>query len=121
MTAASRTAFAPQRAISALSTAVLRSGRAATSRHPQGLIGPLASGVVRRSLRAAAATGSGIRPAPPGDGEVNELLGSASGGALDSAAWVDAYDEYGRRAVGGSVLCPIEVKNVRHWIYPNAA
>lgn len=87
----------------------------ATERYPAGLIGEAGERVVRASLNEAAPYG--IRPVSPGGGEVARLLGEAvSGGPLDAAAWAEQLDEHGRST--GSVLCPIEVKNIRHWIYP---
>lgn len=88
----------------------------ATPRYPAGLIGEAGERVVRASLDAAALRG--MRPVFPGVGEVAGLLGApVPGGPLDAAAWADQLDEHGRSK--GSVLCPIEVKNIRHWLYPN--
>ncbi len=87
-----------------------------TSRYPAGLLGEAGERVVRASLEAAALRG--MRPVFPGAGEVAGLLGApVRGGPLDSAAWADQLDEHGRST--GSVLCPIEVKNIRHWLYPD--
>jgi len=89
-----------------------------TSRYRQGLVGTAAERVVRRSIARVGT--AGIRPLVEGDREVATFLGAPIvGGPLDSAAWVDQLDHYGRAE--GSVLCPIEVKNVRHWLYSNAA
>jgi len=86
-----------------------------TSRYPAGLIGEAGERVVRASLEAAALRG--MRPVFPGGGEAAGLLGApVPGGPLDAAAWADQLDEHGRST--GSVLCPIEVKNIRHWLYP---
>jgi len=87
----------------------------ATPRYPAGLIGEAGERVVRASLAAAAPHGT--RPVFPGGGEVPSLLGTpVPGGPLDTAAWAEQLDEHGRST--GSVLCPIEVKNIRHWLYP---
>lgn len=87
-----------------------------TARYPAGLIGEAGERVVRASLTAAAP--HGMRPIRPGAGEAASLLGApVPGGPLDSAAWADQLDEHGRST--GSVLCPIEVKNIRHWLYPD--
>lgn len=87
----------------------------ATSRYPAGLIGEAGERVVRASLEAAALRG--MRPVFPNGGEAVGLLGApVPGGPLDTAAWADQLDEHGRSK--GSVLCPIEVKNIRHWLYP---
>jgi hypothetical protein len=87
----------------------------ATTRYPSGLMGEAGERVVRASLTDAAPHGT--RPVNPGGGEVSSLLGEpVRGGPLDSAAWAEQLDEHGRST--GSVLCPIEVKNIRHWIYP---
>jgi hypothetical protein len=89
----------------------------ATSKHPQGMVGGAGERVVERSIEKAAPYG--LRYAGNGPGEVNFLLGDVvEGGPLDGAVWADVSDDDGR--VADSVLCPIEVKNIRHWVYPNA-
>ncbi len=88
-----------------------------TSRYRNGLIGEAGERVARKSLVAAAQPG--VRPVNAGAAEVVALFGTpVPGGSLDSGAWVDFYDEYGQAT--GSILCPIEVKNIRHWIYPGS-
>jgi hypothetical protein len=82
-----------------------------------GLIGEAGERVARESLRAAAP--HGWRVERPDGGEVHTLLGHpVEGGPLDSAGWVTVVNLVGQPV--DSVLCPIEVKNIRHWIYPNA-
>jgi hypothetical protein len=89
----------------------------ATSAYPAGLIGEAGERVTHKSLAAAAVRGT--RPVIPGAPQIATLLGQpVEGGALDSAAWADQLDEHGRATE--SVLCPIEVKNIRHWIYPRS-
>jgi hypothetical protein len=86
------------------------------SGYPLGLVGAAGERVAHASLLTAAP--HGWRLVRPEGGEVRHLLGHAvEGGALDSAGWVTSTDEIGVPLA--SVLCPIEVKNVRHWIYPN--
>jgi hypothetical protein len=98
-----------------LLTARYNSWAAATAKYPQGLIGGAGERVVERSIEAAAPYG--LRFAAERGGEVNFLLGGlVDGGPLDGAVWADVADENGQ--IRNSVLCPIEVKNVRHWIYP---
>jgi hypothetical protein len=88
-----------------------------TSRYPSGIIGEAGERVVRASLRAAAE--HGVRPVQAGATEITRLFDNpVPGGALDGAVWVERLDEYGRAT--GSTLCPIEVKNIRHWIYPQS-
>ena len=90
----------------------------ATSKYPAGIIGEAGERVTRRSLEAAAVRG--IRPVDPAAKDISSILGQAvAGGSLDSAAWAEQLDQHGR-ATGESVLCPIEVKNIRHWIYPDS-
>jgi hypothetical protein len=89
----------------------------ATSRFPSGIIGEAGERVVRASFQLAAA--HGVRPVQPGATQISRLFTEpVPGGPLDYAVWVDQLDEYGRST--GSILCPIEVKNIRHWIYPRS-
>jgi hypothetical protein len=98
-----------------LLTARYRSWATATPKYPQGLIGGAGERVVERSIEAASPYG--LRFAAEKGGEVRFLLGDlVEGGALDGAVWADVSDERGR--IQESILCPIEVKNIRHWIYP---
>lgn len=85
--------------------------------HPSGLLGPAAENVVHASLVAAAP--HGYRLANPNGGQVHHLLGDpVPGGPLDSAAFLQLMD--GAGLPGATVVVPIEVKNVRSWIYPQA-
>jgi hypothetical protein len=87
------------------------------SGYPLGFIGAAGERVVHQSLLAAAP--HGLRVEHPGGGEVRNLLGHpVDGGPLDNAAWATVVNAIGQPI--DTVLCPIEVKNVRHWIYPNA-
>jgi len=89
-------------------------GRPST-RYQSGIIGAAGERVARSSLLAAAA--HGVRPVQPSGGEIKTLFGDlVPGGALDDAVWVEQFDDYGRSS--SSILCPVEVKNIRHWIYP---
>jgi hypothetical protein len=46
---------------------------------------------------------------------VQQPLGHEVGGAIDNGLWITVF--HGARPTG-SVFAPIEVKNVRHWLYP---
>jgi len=97
--------------------ATLNSWVAPRSGYRLGLIGEAGERVAHNSLIEAAP--HGLRLERPEGGEVRRLLGEdVEGGPLDSACWVQVTNEVG--ASVGVVLCPIEVKNIRHWIYPNA-
>jgi hypothetical protein len=86
--------------------------------YQHGLIGPAAERVLHASLLEAAP--HGYRLTKPERGEVGFLLGrQVAGGRLDSAAFLQLVDKDGR--AGATVVTPIEVKNIRHWIYPNSA
>jgi hypothetical protein len=88
-----------------------------TTKYRAGPIGEAGERVVANSIQAAAPYG--LRYAADAPGEVGFLLGEiVEGGPLDGAVWADAADENG--AITASVLCPIEVKNIRHWVYPTA-
>ena len=100
----------------ALHTSMESWGRA-TNRYPSSIIGAAGERVVRASLVAAAT--HGIRPVIPDAQEIPRLFGEpVAGGPLDAAVWADQQDDLGRAS--GSVLCPVEVKNIRHWIYPTS-
>lgn len=99
-----------------LLTATFNSWATSSVRYPQGLVGTAGERVIGRSITEAAPYGLRFA-APSGGGEVNFLLGDVvEGGALDAALWADESDENGR--IINSTLCPVEVKNIRHWIYP---
>lgn len=83
----------------------------ATRDRPQGLLGPGGEFVVLESLRAAS-IGALLNPQTGG---VPQPLGYDVGGPIDNGLWVTVLG--GGRPVG-SVFAPIEVKNVRHWLYP---
>ena len=96
-------------------TARFNSWASGTSRYPQGLVGTAGERVVEESIKEASPYG--LRFASPSGGQVNFLLGDVvAGGPLDGAVWADAADSDG--GIISSTLCPIEVKNIRHWIYP---
>lgn len=85
--------------------------------YPSGLIGPAAEKVVHASLVAAAP--HGYRLENPGGGQIHRLLGAqVPGGPLDNAASLQLTDDLGRPDT--TVIVPVEVKNVRSWIYPQA-
>lgn len=95
----------------------LRSWSKATP-HTPNLIGAGGEIVVHQSLLAAAAFG--YRLVQPTRGEVATLYGDpVPGGPLDNAAWLSPMDHRTQAPTGSTFLVPIEVKNVRHWLYPN--
>jgi hypothetical protein len=78
------------------------------------LIGEAGERVARASLRAVL----GHNPANPSGRDVPHLFGQPiPGGSLDDAAHITAFseDQYPRL-----VTTLIEVKNVRHWVYPSS-
>lgn len=85
---------------------------------PQGLIGPAGESVVHQSLLQASPYG--YRVHNPKTGQTNHLLGApVAGGPLDNAAFLQVLDSGGLPAT--TVITPIEVKNIRQWIYPTSA
>lgn len=87
------------------------------SQHMPNLIGTGGETVVHNSLRAAAPHGYAL--IQPTSGEVSSLFGvPVPGGPLDNGAWLITVDPR-TQAPSSAVLVPIEVKNVRHWLYPN--
>lgn len=88
-----------------------------TKRYGEGIVGPGAEKVVHESLMAAAP--SGYRVLEPQRGEVRQMFGlPVPGGPLDNGATLQLVDEKGFPA--GTVVVPIEVKNRRDWVYPEA-
>jgi hypothetical protein len=86
--------------------------------YPLGFVGTAGERVAHASLVAAAPFG--LRLERPQGGEIRHLLGEeVEGGPLDNAFWVQVTDALGRPLT--TVLCPVEVKNIRHWVYPNAS
>lgn len=74
--------------------------------------------VTHASLRAATERGTGYYLVRPGGGEVTTLLDEAvPGGPLDDAALLVFPQQ--AQVVTATIL--IEVKNLRHWIYPSSA
>ena len=110
----------------ALSTSAARKRRltarfldwaASTSRFRSGLIGAGGEAVVHASLISAAP--NGYRVIRPEGGDVRSLLGEpVASGPLDNAAFLNRLDSNGIPL--SPILVAIEVKNVRHWLYPNA-
>jgi len=86
--------------------------------YPRGLLGPAGEEVLHRSLLVASPYGYKLQN--PDGGEVRHLLGSpVEGGPLDSAAFLTTLDL--EELPGRPIVLPIEVKNVRHWIYPSSS
>lgn len=87
------------------------------SGYPLGFVGAAGERVAHASLIAAAP--GGLRIERPEGGEVANLLGEpVQGGPLDNAFWASILNPVGLPI--DTVLCPVEVKNIRHWVYPNA-
>jgi hypothetical protein len=83
----------------------------------RGLFGPGGEMVVHKALTAAAPYG--YRLVNPSSGETSTLLGArVVGGALDNAAFLTPMDVTTNAPTGASYLVVVEVKNVRHWLYP---
>lgn len=81
-----------------------------------GVTGPAAERVVHASLRQAAPYGYTL--ARPGGGEVPQFLARpVPVSALDNAAILTVLED---GLPGTSVALPIEVKNIRDWIYPSS-
>lgn len=86
--------------------------------HPN-VLGPAGERVVHSTLLAAAPGRYTLLPAAA-SGEVAHMFGKpVPGGSLDNAAYLTLTDALGRPT--GVVTVLIEVKNVRHWIYPDSA
>ncbi len=85
---------------------------------PGGLLGPAGETVVHRSLRDAAPADAGYLILGREAGEVRKVFGKdVPGGPLDNAAFLQTLDAGGMPV---SFFVPIEVKNVRHWMYPRS-
>lgn len=84
-----------------------------TKRNPHGLIGPAGEQAVRGALVDA------MQPITPGFGEVSALLGHRVAGSIDTGGYLVTIDSHGRPMT--PVTTPIEVKNIRSWIYPSSA
>jgi hypothetical protein len=75
--------------------------------------------VAHASLLEAVNAGLGYLPVRREGGQVALLFGQpVPGGPLDDAAFLTALDE---NQVPRSVTILIEVKNIRHWIYPSSS
>lgn len=89
------------------------------SRKMPNAIGEAGERVVHASLAEAAAAGIGYRLLKTGRGDVAHLFGEVvPGGSLDDAAHLIVDDEHGLPL---TITVLIEVKNLRHWIYPSHA
>jgi len=89
----------------------------ATQERPN-LIGAAGERVTHASLLAAAS--HGYRLVRPEGGDVPNLFGQPVPiGPLDSIAHVQIIDDVGRPKE--NVTLPIEVKNIRHWVYPDSS
>ncbi len=86
------------------------------ARHPSGFVGVAGERVVRASLGAAAR--ELYHPVMPNFGQVTSVFGDrVTPGSLDSAAWM--FPRAGG-IVGSPTFVPIEVKNIREWIFPHS-
>lgn len=83
---------------------------ASGSRSRPGTAGPAAETAVRAALTGV----QGLALLAPGFGSVTNVFGVLLPGPLDSAATVTMDPTQ------LSVISPIEVKNVRYWLYPNS-
>lgn len=84
-----------------------------TQRHRSGLLGPAGEAAVRRSLEAASST----QPMIPGFGAVSRPLGVEVPGPFDSGVYVTPLAD---GIPTTPITVPIEVKNIRGWIYPSS-
>lgn len=90
-------------------------GWSATSTHGVNLIADAGERVARASVTAA----GGYSRERADDGQATVVFGvSVPGGPLDDAAHIAILDNH-HRPVAVTIL--IEVKNVRHWMYPSAS
>lgn len=80
-----------------------------------GHVGPAGESAVRQAIIQSGVLGG----LTPGAGEVKKILGTELLGPLDSGGFLTVFDEYD--VPSGSIYVPIEVKNIRDWIYPNSA
>lgn len=88
-----------------------------TSTYPHGLIGPAGEATVRKAIIDSGA----LAVTTPGAGEVSKVLLTTLTGPLDSGGWLPVLDNRGLPLPNGMVYVPIEMKNVRDWLYPQAA
>ncbi|WP_340689193.1 hypothetical protein REH65_33440 (plasmid) [Saccharopolyspora sp. ID03-671] len=80
-----------------------------------GILGVDGESIVHQALLQASI--NGCVPLNPNSGQTRMIAGaSVRGGALDNAAWLYTTEPQGNRRTGTYVV-PIEVKNVRHWLY----
>lgn len=98
----------------ACSTPATSDGHQGTKRHPHGLIGPAGEQAVRTGLLLS----GGLQPVHPDAGPVNKLLNVNLPGAIDSAGFVVPLI---KGLPTQPITVPIEVKNIRGWIYPQSA
>jgi hypothetical protein len=95
-----------------------QSWNASSRRNPKGLIGAAGEIVFHKSLLEVAPYG--YTPLHVDLAEVQSLFGArVRGGSLDNAAFLQVLTEDGRPAP--PITLPIEVKNIRHWLYPQSA
>lgn len=79
------------------------------------LIGPAGESTVRQAIIDAGT----LAVSTPGAGEVTNVLGTTLLGSLDSGGWLPVINRTGLPE--GMVYVPIEIKNIRDWIYPTSA
>jgi hypothetical protein len=89
-------------------------GWAQGTRTRPGIIGPAAERVVHESLKETAT----FRLINPAGGQVSEFLGCDIKGPLDNAIILAPMSDDG--LPGQPIAVPIEVKNIRDWIYPSS-
>ncbi|MEV6562948.1 hypothetical protein AB0M22_45025 [Nocardia sp. NPDC051756] len=83
--------------------------------YPHGLIGPAGEVAVRQALVEA----GNLSLSTPGAGEVRNILGTSLNGSLDSGGWLPVMNSQG--LLEATIYIPIEVKNVRDWLYPQSS
>ncbi|MFI5501160.1 hypothetical protein ACIA5E_19045 [Nocardia asteroides] len=82
------------------------------STYKHGIIGPTGEAVVRQAIMESAR----LSVTETNAGEVTKALGVKLRGPLDSGGWLPILNDNGLPA--GLAYVPIEVKNIRGWLYP---
>lgn len=85
------------------------------STYKHGVIGPTGEAIIRHAL----VTAGNLALTTTGAGEVKQIMGMPLPGSLDSGGWLPVMDANEHPA--GMVYIPIEVKNIRDWLYPQSS
>lgn len=85
--------------------------------YPHGFIGPAGESTIRQAIIDSGA----LSVTTPGAGEVTNALGLnlTPTGSLDSGGFMPALNDKGIPL--GTVYVPVEIKNIRDWVYPQTA